>query len=309
MTAVAGSPLRAGMAAVVALLVVGLFPATAGAQTPQTSPAAQGVAPTVSDPIVVTARPLPERRKTLGWFGAISGYPDGDEPLSRMTGALCIAGVGLPTDLLLGVADRIMQNAQRLGIALGGEKCRPNVVILFVGNGAQQVRWLSDHRPGIFGNMQASEVSAMERDAGPVHAWNLTAITSRDGDQIFQMGDSLPTLHIPSASRINLPIKSQIAAAVILIDRRAVNGKTIGQLGDYATMRALAVVRPRKVDGVSTILSLFDAGGSAPEALTAFDWGYLRGLYSGQGDRRPYAQYVSMAQFVEQEIMTKATKP
>lgn len=261
------------------------------------------------DPIVVTARPLPAKRETLRWFRMIAGHPNGSEPLSRMTQPLCIGGVGLRRDMVLGIADRIMGNAMRLGIELGGEKCSPNVLVLFVENGADQVKWLADHRPGIFGRLQASEVSAMIRDKGPVHVWHITAITSRDGDRIMQFGNELPTLTIPSASRIDLPIKSRIAAAVMLIDRNAVYGKSINQIGDYASMRLLAEVRPRNSEAVPSILSLFDTGSSAPEAMTPFDWGYLRGLYAGQGNKPPAFQFADMARFVDEEIKNGAAKP
>lgn len=272
-------------------------------------PLAAQTGASASDPVVVTARPLPERRQTLRWFGAISGYPPGDEPLARMTEPLCIAASGLSAKVGAPIADRILGHAERLGIPLGGDKCSPNVLVLFVENGASQVAWLADHRPGVFGDMSAHDVGALVRDKGPVHAWSLTAITSRDGDPLVQLGGGLPTLRIPSVSRIRLSTKAHIAAALILIDRGAVEGKTINQIADYATMRLLAEVRPRKGDGVSTILSLFNGDGAAPESLTPFDWGYLRGLYSGQGDRAPAYQYAAMARFVEQEMAAGVPKP
>lgn len=260
------------------------------------------------DPVVVTARPLPERRQTLRWFGAISGYPPGDQPLSRFTEPLCIASAGLAAKVALPIADRIMDHAQRLGIRLGGDKCRPNVLILFVDNGADRIAWLADHRPGIFGNLPYADVQAMAKDKGPVHAWHMTAVTSRDGDPLVQGGGGVPTLYIPSVSRITLSIKSHIAAAVVMIDRQAVTGKSVNQIADYATMRTLAIVRPRKAEGVSTVLSLFDDP-AAPDGLTPFDWGYLRGLYAGQGDQKPGVQYAAMARFLDEDMTAGDKKP
>lgn len=276
------------------ILAIASLPALTGAQT-ATAPGG------ATDPVVVTARPLPPRRETLRWFGAISGYPDSDRPLSRLTEPLCIASSGLPATLALPIADRMLGHAERLGIKLGGEKCRPNVLILFVDHGPAHIAWLIDHRPGMFGELAYADVRALAKNKGPVHAWHMTALTSRDGDPLIAMPGELPTLHIPSASRINLPVKSHIAAAVVMIERDAVMGRTVEQIADYATMRALAVVRPRQASGVSTILTLFD-GDAAPGALTAFDWGYLRGLYAGQGNRAPALQYAAMARFVEDEI-------
>lgn len=47
-------------------------------------------------------------------------------------------------------------------------------------------------------------------------------------------------------------------------------------------MRALAVVNPQRASGSESILTLFDPRTTrVPDAMTAFDRGYLRGLYTG----------------------------
>ncbi|MBB4608487.1 hypothetical protein GGQ89_000689 [Sphingomonas yabuuchiae] len=43
--------------------------------------------------------------------------------------------------------------------------------------------------------------------------------------------------------------------------------------------------------------------------LPACDWGHLRGLYAGQGNRSPMFQYAAMARFIEDEWIAGDKKP
>lgn len=255
--------------------------------------------------VTVTGRPVPKRAIVDRWVRDLSVRRGSDEPLARVSAELCVATAGLAPDFGRLLADRVLANAERLNIRLGGDKCRPNVLILFVDHGAEQVDWLLNHRPGIFGDLPYATIRQLRHDRGPVHAWHITAIASRDGDQLMMGPDGYPTLHIPSASRIEAPIQSLIVAAVVLIDRSAVVGKSVNQIADYATMRTLAVVNPQlnRVEGdrYGTILSLFGKT-DAPMQLTAFDWGYLQGLYTGRATRRTSAQYADMARSIESEL-------
>ncbi|MBB4048230.1 MULTISPECIES: hypothetical protein [Sphingomonas] len=274
--------------------------------------AVSATAQTTGDPVVVTARPLPTRAVVDKWVRDLSIRRSSDEPLSRMNEPLCVATAGLASSVGKLLADRVLSNAQRLKIPLAGGKCRPNVLILFVDNGAAQVDWLVKHRLGMFGDLPYSTIRALRHDPGPVHAWHITAIASRDGDKLVQGEGGFPMLHIPSASRIDAPIQSMIVAAVVLIDRSSIVGHGIDQIADYAAMRTLAVVNPQpsalEGDRTATILSLF-RGGDVPAQLTAFDWGYLTGLYSGRATRRTPAQYADMARSIEKELAAGDNKP
>ncbi len=269
-------------------------------------------AQTSGDPVVVTARPLPARGAIDKWVRDMSVRRSSDEPMSRVSEPLCVATAGLPSSLGKPLADRVLSNAERLKIPLAGDKCHPNVLILFVDDGASQVDWLVKHRPGIFGDLPYSTIRTLRHDHGPVHAWHITAVASRDGDKLVQGEGGFPTLRIPSASRIDAPIQSMIVAAVVLIDRSAIVGRPIDQIADYATMRTLALVAARNDvvdnDRTATILSMF-RGTDVPLQLTPFDWGYLTGLYSGRATRRPAAQYADMARSVEKELAAGEKKP
>lgn len=232
--------------------------------------------------------------------------------MSRLSEPLCVATAGMSAPFGKKLADRVLSNAERLKVRLAGDKCRPNVLILFVDDGAAQVDWLINHRPGIFGDLPYSTIRQLRHDHGPVHAWHITAIASRDGDKLIAGDGGFPVLHIPSASRIEAPIQSMIVAAVILIDRPAIVGRTIDQIADYASMRTLAVVSPQpsalRNGYASTILNLF-GNQAAPGQLTPFDWGYLRGLYFGRATRRTSAQYADMARSIQIELTAGSKAP
>ncbi len=82
-----------------------------------------------------------------------------------------------------------------------------------------------------------------------------------------------------------------MAAALVVVDAAAVEGLTVTQLADYATLRLLAPtsdMRTLSVDAEAqatpTILTLLRDGAAAPAEMTRFDRAYLKSLYSlGRG--------------------------
>jgi len=69
----------------------------------------------------------------------------------------------------------------------------------------------------------------------------------------------------------------------------------VGQIADYAAMRALAGVLPPKDGRGGTILALFEGDVTPPRGLTALDRGYLKGLYDSRGNQRAAAQSSGIA--------------
>ena len=74
-------------------------------------------------------------------------------------------------------------------------------------------------------------------------------------------------------------------ASVVLIERSAAVGKTLRQLADFATMRAIAPVdieRDRSGQIPDSILTLFESP-LAPDELTVFDSAFLKAYYASNG--------------------------
>lgn len=246
-------------------------PASAAAPA-QDHPASQ------SDPIVVTARPLPPKEEIRSLARTITPPTPPGEPMARFYDSVCFGTAGLDSQTLEDIGHRLAVDAEEAGLQLAGDGCKPNVIILFVDGVDSQVHTLVQRKWWVFGDRSPSEIRTVVNEKGPVRAWSNNETRSRDGNRIQANG----VLKIESASRIVAPIRRDTLASVVLIERSALLDKTTRQIGDYAAMRALAGAQPHQTSGRETILTLFDpATAAAPTELTAFDRGYLRGLYAG----------------------------
>lgn len=161
---------------------------------------------------------------------------------------------------------------------------------------------LLKRRPGLFGNMELSAIRAVIDEPGPVHAWTVSEVRSRDGDRLYLGANNIPTLNVPIASRIVLPTRRDMLTSLILIDRKAVLGRSLQQIADYVAMRTLAAVRPKGATGGDTILTLFDPDAAAPPAaMTPFDRGYLKAVYEGSGNQRSVTKVGEIARSIAKD--------
>jgi len=267
--------------------------ALAGCATPsiaqQAAPAAAPApaSPPAGDTVVVTGRTVPNAAKVRALARAITPAVGWDEPLARFTDPVCFGTTGLPRPMLEALGARLADNAVAAGVPLAGDGCRANILLMVVDDGHATLKELLRKKPWLFAGLELSEIRAIIDEPGPAHVWTSSEIRSRDGDRAFVDTNGVSHLSVPIASRVVLPTRRDILASIILIDRKAVIGRSLNQLADYAAMRTLATVRPKGATGGDTILTLFDPGTAAPPAaMTGFDRGYLKALYEGAGNLR-----------------------
>lgn len=270
------------MRAVAVLMLVALMLAGSvlAQQAPQdgTAPPAKPQSGGTGDPIIVTGRPLPPKAEIRSLARAIAPPEFSGEPMPRFNDSVCFGSGGLDRPILKAIGDRLAEDAELAGLRLAGDGCKPNVIVLFVDNVGSEVAALVRRKWWVFGDRSPSEIRTIVNEKGPVRAWSNSETRSRDGDRI----DSHGVLRVPIASRIVTPVRRDVLASLVLVERAAVLGKSPRQIGDYVAMRSLAGVRPQRVTREATILTLFDPGTTSPAfEMTRFDRGYLRGLYSG----------------------------
>ena len=210
------------------------------------------------------------------------------EPMARFQDKLCPGVMGLEADAASLMIDRLRDNAQLLGLGLTKDDgtCRPNFIVAFVENGAENLQQIADHNGWAFQDMSPSERRKLLSEEGPVRVWTITQMRTRDGIPIprsVSLFDPPQVNTWMAHSKIYLAIREDITRVVVLFDREGVKGKTLLQLADYATMRGLARTRPVDGEGhpMDTILALFDPSGSPPAKLTEFDRAYLAAVYDG----------------------------
>jgi hypothetical protein len=216
----------------------------------------------------------------------VFGGADRGEPAARFEDPLCPGVAGLPVETAELVVGQIRQNAQAVGLPLADtETCEPNLLVVVMKDPDAYLDDLRSRRPYLFAAMDQDERQALFAGSPAVRAWLRIVTRTRDGmivDRRENLTD-IPEATVAAAhSKIYVPTRRDISSAMILLKPSAVQGLSVTQLGDYATMRALggdqgtALVVPR-----GTILSLFDAGAAArPDGLSSGDRIFLQTLYS-----------------------------
>lgn len=236
-------------------------------------------APTISDGIVVTAPPsASERRKQLRSMArTLIRAPRNGRPIARFFYPVCPQVIGLERADAAAIEQRIRDNATQLGLGPeAGADCTPTIRIAFMGPRAgSSDTWLDDGSAPIEHLTRAERLRVLN-EQGPVRAWSKTKLRDKEGRPfVFDEGFT----EIRNLDRKDYRVTNEITGAAVLIAREAAEGKTLAQLADYATMRALAGTNGagRNVRA-STILTLF-TGSDAPDGLTVFDRALLSQLY------------------------------
>lgn len=199
-------------------------------------------------------------------------------PVARFSDAACFGTAGLPTAMGQALVNRMMDNALAVGATVAPDGCKPNILVLFMDDAPAELKRLRKTDGRLFESIPNDEMRAVTRSVGPVQVLNTVETRGKDGDSL-RPGDP-PELKLRSPTRIDLPIRLDLIGSVVIIARSAVPGRSINQLADYATMRALARTRDAEADSDGTILSLFTAPTPPAGGMTAFDRSYLRALFT-----------------------------
>jgi hypothetical protein len=207
-----------------------------------------------------------------------------DVPLARFQDPLCpgIAGVQqAQAEIMVGL---IRQNAEELGLRLADtQTCEPNLLVAVMDDPKGYLDGLRKRKAYLFDWLGKAERQALFDTPGPAHTWTRVFTRSRDGQPVYpsQSLTDLPYTQMEAAhSLIYVPIRRDIISSMVLIDRRAVQGLSVGQVAAYATMRGLSGDQAERLDAPGeSILALFEAG-AKPPGLTRSDKIFLKTLYS-----------------------------
>ncbi|WEK46077.1 MAG: hypothetical protein P0Y56_13770 [Candidatus Andeanibacterium colombiense] len=272
--------------------------------------------PTGNDIVVTHAPdPVPESASVQEQLGKIAETGSHfNEPVAIFQEKLCPGVMGLPVDIAETIVGRVRYNAERLGVPLAKkEGCKANLVIGFVGSGRSDVQKLDKQTGGLLSELKPDERRALVNDTGPVHAWTVTSTRTRDGAYIH--GDDryglTQTVNVQSGNSLFLlATREDIELSVVLMDIPAIDGMTVNQLADYATMRGLA-----KTKGVSgnnaygTILNLFDPDASHQTELSNFDRAYLTAIYSNMPNVVAAAKFAAVPGLMKKQLAADEDRP
>lgn len=219
--------------------------------------------------------------------------------LARFQTPVCVHVFGLSEASAGVVKSRIEEVAKATGLRIGEASCQPNLTVVMSAEGRGFVEELKADRPEVFGNMTALQFRQLLRDGGPAWAWQSTEPKRADGGPVDYISElvtdpSRPPQRLPkgayqvknaSLSRLTMPIRHDVTGTFVVIERSAVIGLTLQQIGDFAGVAALSgadVTAAGRLSALS-ILKLFacDRPAGCEEAATDFDLAFLKARYSG----------------------------
>ncbi|MBB4838976.1 MULTISPECIES: hypothetical protein [Sphingomonas] len=235
-----------------------------------------------SDIVVVGAKGVPPKAAKR-FVRQISSSVEGQ--LARFAEPVCPIVAGLGPDAAKAIEARLRAVALDAGATVGEAGCRPNIALMVAHDADDFVKALHKRFPGFFGNLKMVDLRKALRD-GPVHAWSTIEVRDELGNQVGGNDDGIKYVERFSASAITMGTQQVTVKSIVVIDDKAVIGKSVVQIADYLAMRTLAGARPpRDGSAVDSIITLFDQGStfSDPE-LTALDQGFLQGLYKSRAD-------------------------
>ncbi|WP_086609021.1 hypothetical protein [Erythrobacter donghaensis] len=257
---------------------------------------------TRADPIIVRPPPTEaERERELRDFArAVIRPAKLREPIAKFAFPVCVEVRGLAPDDAAVIAERIRDNARALGVgADDAPDCVPTVRVAFMAPAAgPAAQWLTQDSPQL-AHLAGYQRERVLGEPGPVRAWNKVAVRDATGKAFRpQLGDQFrfPTFtEIEPLSASDPIATTEITGAAVLIGREAAEGLTLGQLADYATMRALlGTGAPEGAAPALTILTLF-SDPRPPEGLTDFDRALVRELYDASRNAKPRRVFTDIA--------------
>lgn len=290
------------------LAAIALGGSAVSAQEPPTTTTA---APTTQGPpIVVTAR-----RETgdeiRAFVEALTAARAGRQ-LGRFEQRVCPTALGVSTAQKAAVAGRMRRVVKAVGLDVGTPDCLPNVLVILTADKRAFLEALSKRHPAYFGGLSRATVRLLVQDPAPAAAWQIDGPPiDSDGRELDQ--DLENSFYISRSTRVPTRIRTstrrQFDAAVVVIESRALAGLTTTQVGDYATLRALSQADPAKLPGSApTILTILDApmGSAVPNTLTSWDLGFLRALYSADGNAHATRERAEIRRRLSKDLTARA---
>lgn len=275
--------------------------------------AAQEVPAAPSDEIVVTGTKDEDRARQVREFINNISNTGGAGELSRFEQAVCPFAIGLLPNQNRAVVERLRRVATAIGLSVGKESCRPNLLVAVVPGKQAFLEGLARKQPQLFTLLSPREVRKLIRDPAPVAAWQQTGLISSQGTAVY-LDDTFDTYVNRTFGTNPLttePAHSHFTAAVVVIEADASIGLTTTQIADYAAMRGFARTNPAKVPASApSILKAVGApvGTAVPVTLTQWDFGYLRGLYASTVDSTPVARVGEIGRTLERELERPKTE-
>jgi hypothetical protein len=228
--------------------------------------------------VPAAAEEAPNRDDLMQWGYTLAGNVRSDLPLTNLSTPLCLLVAAEDQDFAAKVAKRVIANAREAGVRTKRGKCRTNAVIAFAQDAHGQLLKVREKSGRVYGSLYASQLDRL--------------LQSEKEGFAFLLHDFQP-IDMAAGLMSTSPARAEVAGALVVIDAASVEGLSVEQLADYATLRLLAptsdlrtLPATAEAQATPTILTLLRDREAAPTEMTRFDRAYLESLYSlGRGPK------------------------
>jgi hypothetical protein len=263
------------------------------------------------------------RDATRTFVEEVAAPPSGRN-LATWPDRVCVGVLNLRGQPAQALIERVSAVAASVGLGVGEEGCRPNVIIHFTEDANAAARsFARDNRRGFRVGLSGSDrgetaFSTFQNSRRPVRWWHVSVPVNADTgisqsrlpgmpppdtpDNPTRPSDFGPMAAVIQPSRIQDPLRDSLSRVMIIVDVDEIQDVTFVQLADYISMIALAQIDPgADTSAADTILNIFD--GAGPEALTPWDHAYLEALYVAvQNQANPNSNTSSIADIMARRL-------
>ncbi len=251
-----------------------------------------------TDPIVVTGQKTISEviRQVIRNQFNISNGSNQTGQYARFASPICPSVGGLPKEQASLVEDRIRDIAEIAELRVATNKCKANLFVVAVENGAEEINRLRNKRGRLFASLTHSQREKMIKSGGPVYSWKSTQRMASDSAHPARAGNYT----ILAGPMGDIKVKGQrthvkskflqtefagISYSYLFIENRVLSKVSVNQLADYAAVVSLIDIdvnfktTPPPTNSILSLFSNDQSNPSTPQSIGEGDLLMLRGLY------------------------------
>jgi hypothetical protein len=243
---------------------------------------------TVLPDVEVTRAPVTiEAART--YVEEVATRPFGALTLGRWETPLCPEVQNLTGEKPSLIEDRIRLRARQVGATVADGDCRANVVIVMTADGARTAANFVEAAPRAFkpsnGPTQrdGDALDEFMRSDAPVRWWHISGLYSTHRRTFITPASSAAPLVLNTTGSVyfNQDLRQAFHSVFIVVDVTRTGRLGLSGLSDYLAMVVLAEVDPHiALPRYPSILNVWSEPTTVDSAMTSWDLGYLKGLYS-----------------------------
>jgi hypothetical protein len=264
--------------------------------------------------ITTQANKIPLEKAVAGFVKSYAAPTVTTSKIAKWAAGICPVTMGLTDALNRGVSALLKQVAAKVGAPVAAKAdCAPNVTVIFTFTPQALLDDIAKNHETMLGYHDVAQTSRVATMSHPVQAWYATATRDYKGllrsdnaehdprcesdlEDVKNLPPGSPDWLVATGranrecggaytagSRLNDGLRSEFAAATIIVDAGKLDGLGIFPIANYAAMLALAQTQTfdacQPLPSVVNMLTQDCAAALKPDALSEADMAYLTALY------------------------------